>query len=90
MSTTTAKARAVRLYVDVLGLPLPDLHGDDGPGQGSVTIPVPPADLPLLRWRLLAAGAPVQDESPTSVSFRDPAGVRVELVAESPAARDAS
>jgi catechol 2,3-dioxygenase-like lactoylglutathione lyase family enzyme len=82
MRTTTTKTHTARFYSDILGLPTPDVTGEGDAGPHHVTISVSPSDLPRLRWRLLAAGAPVQEESPTSLSFRDPEGVRVELIAE--------
>ncbi len=84
MSTPT-NARTTRFYVDVLGLPVPT----EPPGQAdSHAIPVLRADLPVLRWRLIAAGAPVEDLGSTALSFRDPSGRRVELVATTGQARN--
>jgi catechol 2,3-dioxygenase-like lactoylglutathione lyase family enzyme len=62
-----------RFYA-VLGLPRPDAD----PHRVSVAR----GDLPRLRGRILAAGARVHDAGETTLAFRDPDGVRVELVAE--------
>ena len=81
MTTNRNRARTVRLYADILGIPAPaEREGE----SGTRTIAVSRADLPLLRWRLLAAGAPVREETPDSLSFRDPDGVHVTLVTGSP------
>jgi hypothetical protein len=61
-------------FYDAVGLPAPE--GD--PHRVHVTT----SDLPRLRGRLLAAGARVEDRGPTSLSFVDPAGVRVELLGQ--------
>lgn len=61
-----------RFYA-AIGLPPPDADPH--------RVPVAIADLPRLRGRILAAGARVLDETPGSLAFRDPGGVRVELVA---------
>ena len=66
-------------FYDAVGLPVPGVREDDDTRR----ITVPTADLDRLRGRLLAVGARVQQESPTSLSFRDPTGVHVELVADS-------
>lgn len=60
-------------FYSAVGLPVPD-------GGADATLPVAQADLPRLRGRLLAAGARVVDQTPTSLAFVDPDGVRVELV----------
>jgi hypothetical protein len=85
MSTTTTSARTTRFYVDVLDLPVPDAP----PSRAeSHAIPVLAEDLPRLRGRLIAAGAPVEDLGPAALSFRDPSGRRVELVTTRDQARN--
>ena len=87
MTTTTVSARTTRFYVDVLDLPAPVAP----PGRAeSHAILVLAEDLPRLRGRLVAAGAPVEDLGPTALSFRDPSGRRVELVATTGQARNLS
>jgi hypothetical protein len=83
MKTTAAKGRAARFY-DILGLTRVDLPTGGDPSHRHIAITVPRADLALLRWRLLATGAPVHEESPTSLSFTDPDGARVELIVDPP------
>lgn len=63
---------SARFYA-AIGLPRPDADPH--------RIPVDARDLPRLRGRILATGARLHGETPTSLAFRDPAGVRVELVA---------
>ena len=63
---------SARFYAAV-GLPRPEADPH--------RITVAAGDLPRLRGRILAAGARLDDESPASLAFHDPAGVRVELVA---------
>jgi hypothetical protein len=60
-------------FYDAVGLP--------APAADPAEVPVDAGDLPRLRGRLLAAGARVQEETSTSLSFRDPDGVRVVLAA---------
>ena len=81
MSTDTT-TRTTRFYTDVLGLPVPAVGGPGDDGSDHHAIPIPVTELPRLRGRLIAAGAPVQDLGPTALSFRDPGGRHVDLVAE--------
>jgi catechol 2,3-dioxygenase-like lactoylglutathione lyase family enzyme len=81
METTATSERTARFY-EILGLPRVGVTDEGEPGPGHVAIRVSRADLPLLRWRLLTIGAPMHDESPAAVSFTDPDGVHVELIAE--------
>jgi catechol 2,3-dioxygenase-like lactoylglutathione lyase family enzyme len=57
-------------YAEVLG------------GLHHIAISVEPAKWELLRAKLGEAGVPYQEESGTSVYFRDPDGVRLELIAD--------
>jgi hypothetical protein len=66
---------SARFYA-VVGLPRP--------GADPHRVSVATGDLPALRGRILAAGARVSSDDPASLAFRDPAGVRVELVGEPP------